>query len=111
MDPVPYSQYGNISLDPDLNQCYGAATFLGSGSGSPRSRSRLRLRPNWQKRRLQATSAPCTNNFHLELIKSESVMQVFFGSHLPLLIAFKSCFVTSTWLSFLLAKKMQLEPP
>ena len=32
-------------------------------------------------------------------------MQVFFGSHLPLLIAFKSCFVTTTRLSFLACQK------
>ena len=39
-------------IKKSLNQCSGAATFLGSsgsGSGSwwPRSRSRLRLRPTW----------------------------------------------------------------
>ena len=37
-----------------------------------------------KKRRLQAAPAPYTNSFHFELLKSEILMQVFFGSHLPL---------------------------
>ena len=32
-------------------------------------------------------------------------MQVYFGSHLPLLIAHKSCFVTKTRLSFFACQK------
>ena len=32
-------------------------------------------------------------------------MQVFFGSHLPLKIAHKSCFVTTTRLSFFACQK------
>ena len=37
-----------------------------------------------KKRRLQAAPAPCTNIFNFELLKSELVMQAFYGSHLPL---------------------------
>ena len=37
-----------------------------------------------KKRRLQAALAPYTKSFHFELLKSELLMQVFFGSHLPL---------------------------
>ena len=34
--------------------------------------------------RLQAAPAPFLNIFHFELFKSELLMQVCFGSHLPL---------------------------
>ena len=37
-----------------------------------------------KKRGLQAAPTPNTNSFHFELLKSEFLMQVFFGSHLPL---------------------------
>ena len=36
-----------------------------------------------KKRRLQVAPAPYTNIFHFELLKSELLKQVFFGSHLP----------------------------
>ena len=49
--------------------------------------------------------APCTNIFHFELLKSQFVMQVFFGSHLPLQVAFESHFVTRTRLSFFACQK------
>ena len=32
----------------------------------------------------KAAPAPYTNSFHFELLKSELLMKVFFGSHLPL---------------------------
>ena len=79
---LPFALHFFISL-----QCCGAATFLGgSGSGSLRYRSRLRLRPNsvvYGSSQKKAAPAPYTNNFHFELLKSELLMQVFFGSHLP----------------------------
>ena len=53
-----------------------------------------------KKRRFQTAPAPCTKISHFELIRSELVMQVVFGPHLPLYIAFKSCFVTTTRFSF-----------
>ena len=37
-----------------------------------------------KKRRIQAATAPYTNSFHFELLKSELLMQVFLRSHLPL---------------------------
>ena len=59
-----------------FTQCCGAATL--------RSQRRLRLRPNFFGSRLQAAPAPYTNIFHFDFLIREFLMQVFFGSHLPL---------------------------
>ena len=78
----------------DKNQCCRAAIFIGgSGSRWRRSRSRLRLRLNWvgsgsgsssrQKKRLQAAPAPYTKIFPFELLKSELLLQLYFGPYLP----------------------------
>ena len=58
-----------------------------------------------KKRRLQAAPAPNTNIFHFEFLKSVLIMQVFFGSYLPLQTAFKSCFVTTQGFPFCLPKR------
>ena len=63
-------------------------------------------RPRLQaKRRLQSAPAPYTNSFHFELLESELLMQVFFRSHLPLKIDLRSCFVTTTRLSYFACQK------
>ena len=46
---------------------------------APTKLGRLRL-----SAKKKAAPAPCTNIFHFELLKSELLMKVFFGSHLPL---------------------------
>ena len=82
----------------------------GEPTPAPTKLGCLRL---WGKKRpLQAAAAPApyANIFHFELLKSELLMQVFFGSHLPSQIALKLCFVTTARLSFFVAKKMQEEP-
>ena len=103
------------------NQCCGAATFLGgSGSGNPRSRSRLRLRPNWvgSGYRQKKTVSGGSGSIHLHfsfwalktcIINASLFWITFTGYHYKLL---KSHVLSQQQgFLFMLAKKMQPEPP
>ena len=87
----------------ELSLFWAAPEVLGprSDSGSDQIGS---ASAQGKKRRLHAATAPYTNIFHLELLKSELLLQVFFGSHLHVLSQQQS-------FPFLLAKRMQPEPP